>query len=170
MYLRLLLIVAVTATVFAATSFSRAKAPLAVVIPNNAPGAMHPNPMTPHEAHTFIEDLTGRKMCYVTTQEYKLCESSDIYEAVQNSHLGWRNDNGCSGVTEYKVRGWLVDSNAFPCAGDCYDPGACTETVPGGDAMRGLIVCSSPECQLNCYSSEQDFWDAVANDPCRFVY
>lgn len=175
MYLRLLLIAAVIATVFAATSFSRAKVPSEVVVVKEVENKMHPNPMTEHEVHTFIEEMTNTTVCYVTTVEYKWCTQSTIFEAEIDSHLNpddpWRNGGLCPGtsLTTYKPNGWLIDKGEYPCppAPECTVVGACPYE---GNWPGSWGVTLQPFSQF-CYTNDpSDFWDEVNEHPCRFLW
>lgn len=167
MYLRLLLIAAVIATVFAATSFTRAKVPSEVVVMNNAPGEMHANPMTDHEVHTFIEDLTGRTMCAVVEQRYVDCVTGTLYWGLLDAHENsfWTQRGSCDGEDRYIPNDWAIN---VVIAGDCdcnfYDcttSESCSAPLP---TVRECFDALDGECEIICYVDCDSYWDAVQEE------
>ena len=173
MYLRLLLIAAVIATVFAATSFTRARVPSEVVIRNNAPGEMHANPMTDHEVHTFIEDLTGRTMCWGSERRYVDCVTGTLYWGLLNAHDGWRHRGSCDGEDKHMPVDWAINVLEDECNCEVVPPYDCTTSESCSASLPTVRVCVDAiegSCQILCYVDCESYWDAVKQKPCEHLW
>ena len=171
MYVRLLLIVAVVPTVFAVTSFSRVNESSEIAVARNVETVWHPNPMTDHEAHLFISELTGRMLCFAYTQAYVDCSTGVHYQGPVGP--GWTDVGECDGLDSYRPNGWLISQ----CANaTCHNPPTGYDACEGESCSSRVGVvreCDSlldGECQAFCYFDCESLWDAVKAEPCKYLY